>query len=361
MRRSVAIGYCLALLTVACGYCEEPIKAFCIDFNWGPGGDNAFAGPGVWADADPEAHVAWYEALGVNTIQTFAVSCNGYAWYKNGVVPEQPGLAHDFLTDVARLGHERGMRVMAYFCVAANTRWSKEHPEQSYGADADRNLIMTDEYLDCLTASIQDALKKTGIDGFMIDWLWNPDGARERSGGNWLAKEKALYEQVMGQPFPGEDKLADERKLAYDRKNIDRVWRRIRDAAKSTKPGCIIWLSCCDMQHPSVTGSTLFKEVDWLMNEHPDPAHLNKVLSERSGGRPRVIQCLVGWGDKHDAHAVVMDKDFPVRDFYGFAAPGPSSLPRAIAEYRGSPIASFSGNDKNIATLARFYTGQLEE
>jgi hypothetical protein len=30
--------------------------------------------------------------MGVNTIQTFIVSCNGYAWYKNGVVPEQPGL-----------------------------------------------------------------------------------------------------------------------------------------------------------------------------------------------------------------------------------------------------------------------------
>ena len=28
-----------------------PIKAFCIDFNWGPKGTNGFAGPGVWADA----------------------------------------------------------------------------------------------------------------------------------------------------------------------------------------------------------------------------------------------------------------------------------------------------------------------
>ncbi|MBI2302740.1 MAG: hypothetical protein HYU66_27865, partial [Armatimonadetes bacterium] len=34
------------------------IRAFCIDFNWGPGGINGFAGPGVWADASPEEHVA---------------------------------------------------------------------------------------------------------------------------------------------------------------------------------------------------------------------------------------------------------------------------------------------------------------
>jgi hypothetical protein len=30
--------------------------------------------------------------------QSFAVSCNGYAWYKNGIVPEQPGLKHNFLS-----------------------------------------------------------------------------------------------------------------------------------------------------------------------------------------------------------------------------------------------------------------------
>ncbi len=59
-------------------------KAYCIDFNWGPGGPNAFSKPGLWADADPTAHVAWYQDIGCNIIQTFAVSCNDYAWYKNG-------------------------------------------------------------------------------------------------------------------------------------------------------------------------------------------------------------------------------------------------------------------------------------
>ena len=70
----------------------RPIKAFCVDFNWGPGGPNGFPNPGHWADADPAAHVAWYEQLGANVIQTFAVSCNGYAWYQGGKIPAQPGL-----------------------------------------------------------------------------------------------------------------------------------------------------------------------------------------------------------------------------------------------------------------------------
>jgi hypothetical protein len=55
---------------VAWGESQTPIKAFCIDFNWGPKGINGFAGPGVWADASPEEHVRWYEGLGANVIQT---------------------------------------------------------------------------------------------------------------------------------------------------------------------------------------------------------------------------------------------------------------------------------------------------
>jgi alpha-L-fucosidase len=41
----------------------NPTKAFCIDFNRGEGGPNGFARPGLWADASPEEHVAWYAVL----------------------------------------------------------------------------------------------------------------------------------------------------------------------------------------------------------------------------------------------------------------------------------------------------------
>ena len=42
----------------------DPIKAFCIDFNWGEGGPNGFARPGLWAEASPEEHVAFGRAAG---------------------------------------------------------------------------------------------------------------------------------------------------------------------------------------------------------------------------------------------------------------------------------------------------------
>ncbi len=58
--------------------------------------------------------MAWYEQLGCNIIQTFAVSCSGHACYKGDVVPEQPGLKHDFLSEVVKLGHAKPMQVMGY-------------------------------------------------------------------------------------------------------------------------------------------------------------------------------------------------------------------------------------------------------
>lgn len=49
-------------------------------------------------------------------------------------MPEQPGLKHDFLPEVVKLGHKEGMKVMGYFCIASNPRWAEMHPELSYGS-----------------------------------------------------------------------------------------------------------------------------------------------------------------------------------------------------------------------------------
>jgi hypothetical protein len=337
-----------------------PIKAFCIDFNWGPKGINGFAGPGVWADASPAEHVAWYEGLGANVIQTFAVSCNGYAWYRGGVAPPQPGLKQDFLTDVVKLGHAKRMRVMGYFCVGANTLWGQNHPDLSYGTPSNPHIPLTTTYLDYLCGSIQNSLKKTGMDGFMIDWVWNParpvKGQGKDAREQWLACEQTMFAELMGKPFPGVEKLSPQDRLPYHRKAIDRCWTRIHEAARRANPRCVIWLSCHSLQEPTVAGSRMFREVDWLMNENPNPES-TRAAAAMAGPNTQLVQCLVGWGDAHDAKRVLENPEFRKFGLYGFSAPGPNSLPLCIEQYKRNPIASFKGNDRNIAVLARYYNG----
>ncbi len=326
----------------------EKIKAFCIDFNWGPGGPNAFAGPGHWANASPEDHVQWYKELGANTIQTFCVSCNGFAWYKNGSVPAQPGLESDFLTDVARLGHQEGLQVMGYFCIGANTRWGQTHPELSYGIPSTPHIPLTGQYLDYLDAAVRDVLSKTDIDGFMIDWMWNPD--RQANGGKWLACEIARYNELMQEQFPGEDKLSDSQEVEYGRRAITRCWETIRTAAKETKPDCIIWLSCHNLSHPHVENSKMFREVDWLMNENPDPTSLAKA-KEATGIHTRLVQCLCGWGSQHDAAKVISNPLYKDIGFYGFARPDDTTFPPVERAEDGS----LTGNAKNIEIMRKAF------
>ena len=329
------------------------IQAFCIDFNWSEGGPNGFAPPGLWADADPAEHVAWYQALGANVIQTFAVSCNGYAWYKYGkIVPPQPGLKHDFLPEMVKLGHARGLKVMGYFCIAANTRWGLLHPDLSYGAPSDCHIPLTTAYLDFLCDSITEALAISGMDGFMIDWVWNP----RRPQGRWLDAEKRMFKELMGKKFSGEGQVAKEELLTYERRAIDRCWTRIHTAAKRVRRTCVIWLSCNSLPDPTVANSKMFREVDWLMNEAGDLRQLAQVRA-MAGRKTQLVTCLVGWGDAHNARAVLSDPASAGLAVYGFVKPQADSLPPPVRGYLGKPIDDFKGNDRNIATLARFFNG----
>ena len=274
------------------------------------------------------------------------MSCNGYAWYKTGVAPEQPGLQTDFLPEMVRRGHAAGMLVMGYFCPGANTLWGQTHPDLSYGIPHTWHIPYTDAYLAHLADSIADAVRKTGIDGFVTDLVWNPD--RAVTGGQWRPCERALYAQLMGTPFPGEAELTAQQEVAYGRAAIDRCWGVIRAAAKGANPDSILWLSCNDLGHPHVRDSRMFREIDWLMNEHPNPASL--ALARAAAGPHTVImQCLCGWAEEHAAAQVVNDPRFADVGLYGFAKPDASSFPPLAPK----PTAErhFRGNAPNIAIL----------
>jgi hypothetical protein len=170
-----------------------------------------------------------------------------------------------------------------------------------------------------------------------------------------------MYRELMNEPFPGKDALTPDQELRFRRKAIDRCWRRIREAAKGEEPGCIIWLSCNQLTHPDIAGSTLLKEVDWVMNEAPDTGELESLTGSFSP-HARLLQCMVGWGDRHNPKKILASDRAASIDIYGFAAPLPNSLPLPVSEYLSRPIDSFTGNDRNIAVFARYFNHtKLEE
>jgi hypothetical protein len=338
------------------------IKSFCIDFNWhreeGPSKwINDFAKPGHWADASPSEHVAWYEALGANVIQTFAVSCNGYAWYQDGTVTPQPGLKYDFLPEVVRLGHKKNMLVMGYFCAGANTKFAQDHPGLSYGTPSTLHIPFTDGYLEYLSRSISDAVKRTGMDGFMIDWIWNPSPKLREKG--WIPAEQKLFEKLMGKPFPA-GAPAVEDVLAYERRAMERCWNAVHKAAKGARSNTIVWLSCSNLSAPTVADAAWLKQVDWVMNEAPTRAYFD-AARKMVGEQTRMLQCLVGWV-QHDAAAYLADastrgidlSDLPNRGTIRCRCPSPITWPAVRPVFQVT-----TGDQRTIATspLWRASTG----
>lgn len=338
------------------------IKAYCVDLNWEkvPGKHRSkVARPGVFAKTNPADHFAWYKMLGVNVIQTFCVSTNGYAWYKNGVVPEQPGLAYDYLPEMVRLGHAEGMKVFGYYTIGFNPRWAKLRPDQNYTTGDDGgvggggyHIVYTDDYLEFLSESISDAVVKTGIDGFMIDWLWQP--RRRVTKGKWIKAEIDLYEQLMGKTFPGEDYLTVGEEQAYSRKALTRAWRAIRKAAKDVRPECIIWLTVNSMDHPHMLESDIYQEMDWLMNEAGDMKRINNVKG-MVGGHTRLITCMAAWTGVNATDVVPKALKAGI-GLYGFSKPYKKNVDD-LAALLAKPVWGLKGDDRNIATLARAYHG----
>lgn len=332
---------------------DETIKAYNVDYNWGPGGAHGFAAPGLWANANPDSLMKWYEDLGCNVVHSFGVSCNGYAWYKNGIVPEQPGLKYDFLTEMVKIGRKKNMRVFGYFCVGANNKWETDNPDLCYQMDG-QQIPLTQKYVEYLSASIKDAISKTDMDGIMLDWFYNPGGGRDPLPPfRWLPCEQEMYAELLGKPFPGIDEITPEIELDFRRKAIDRAWQQIKKATKETKPDCIIWLTAYEVDSKEYEGSALLKEVDWLMNEAGDIETTN-AMRDMVGAETKLITCLANWNKQNPAEVVPAAIQAKV-GLYGFTKPvaGPYMLP--VDYYLSNPVDSLKADEQNIAVLARAF------
>jgi hypothetical protein len=215
---------------------------------------------------------------------------------------------------------------------------------------------------------LREVVGSTGIDGFMIDWLWAPNSKiRARNGGVWIDAEKALYTQLMNVPFPAEGPTAEE-ELVFSRKSIERCWRTIHKATKETNPDCLIWLSCSSITAPVIADSVVLGEVDWLMSEAPDPAEV-KRLQAKFGDKPLLMQNLCG-GHAHDAKKLLYDLQGVKIGYYGFARPGVNGYPPELMEDgqfdqknwkpNYARQSQYLQNAKNLKSIASFYRGELE-
>jgi hypothetical protein len=246
------------------------------------------------------------------------------------------------------------MKVFGYFCAGANTKWGLEHPDLSYGIPSNPHIPYTNAYLDYLCNSIEDAIRKTGMDGVFIDWVWNPGTTMEPYPPlRWIKCEREMYMELMNKPFPGPDMINPADELQFRRKAIDRCWKRIRETVKRTKPECIIWLTSCQLTSRDIKGSDMLKEADWILNEAGDTATTG-YMQQMFGKNIRMITCLANWNGQ-DPMIVIPAALRNGVGLYGFTKPVRRSFMPPVSYYLSHHVDSLKGDERNIAALARVY------
>ena len=251
------------------------------------------------------------------------------------------------------MARKENMKVMGYFCVAANLRWGQLYPEESYPMTAMGHLPLTKKYNKYLAGVIKDALEKTDMDGFMIDWLFH--GPIHKTDIKWLDCEVEMWGELMDGPFPGKDKVSKAQGMEFARRSVDRCWKVINHAAKSAKSDCIIWLTVHNLNHPQIANSDMLKEADWLMNEGGAIKVLKEIRKEL--GRGNLINCLAAWNGA-DPKTVVPASIKAGIGLYGFTRPVKGDLLPSIDDYYlAKDIDELTGDEANIAMLARAYRG----
>lgn len=345
------------------------IKAICADINW-----DMFsrpASPGLYAHADPKAQVRWCHDLGANVMQTFCVGYNGYAWFPSEVAPVTPGLRGNFLQDQVEEGHRLGMRVMGYFCLGANPFWASNHDSKTWHGgrlvssgfaptlekDISINWIpFTTEYIDYFCVCIQDALRKTDMDGFMIDWF------RVERGPVWLECEKVMWAELFDEPFPSSGAPSPEAEIDFKRRQAERAWIRIKRAVDDVRPA-VIWTNhpFSQVDDPLWNGHRLLKEVDWVLNESPKVEFL-EWLAANIGPHTKLLQNFCGWAD-HSA-GNWRDLDTERFGYYGFTSVNPvTCLPWTLGEVeahrrcvmRPTFLDGLTADARNVSILREAY------
>jgi hypothetical protein len=112
-------------------------------------------------------------------------------------------------------------------------------------------------------------------------------------------------------------------------------------------------LTAYEVNSPEYEGSALLQEVDWLMNESGD---IERTTAMRGlvGSKTRLITCLANWNKQDPSNIVPAALNENV-GLYGFTKPVEGPLMKPVDYYLSNPVDSLTGDERNIAVLARAF------
>ena len=238
--RTLTILICLAL--TAAGQTPWPrlsenYRHYCFDFNWVDKVDRAGKPLADYSKLSAKDHIDQLVAMHADSLMVFTMSISGYMFYDSKVGKRHPGLHYDYLKDMIRMGHEKGIAMELYVPTVWADWLIQQHPSWGYrtpggelytasygGYHPDPNSPAADWYVDV----IRELIPAYGGDAFFADGISFP-----RYGQSEFTVAK--FKKDMGRDYP-KSLAADpdwRATVRWEAEQVANYWKKLKDAVKT--------------------------------------------------------------------------------------------------------------------------------
>ena len=247
-------------------------REYCFDFNWVDKLHDHVKPLSDYAQLSAQQEIQDLLDIHSDSLMVFCMSISGYMFYDSKVGKRHPTLKYDYLKEMIRLGHEKGIAMELYvptmwadYLIEQHPDWGMRNPDgtlftAAYGGyHPDPNSPAADWYVEV----IRELIPSYGGDGFFADGItFTKYGQSE-----YTVKK---FKQDMGRDYPVSlESDPDWRAtLRWEIKQIDAWWQKLRSAIKERDPRVEVTFNGPgpDIAMPGHVGWRVFV---------PEPPHLN--------------------------------------------------------------------------------------
>ncbi len=251
---------------------SESYREYCFDFNWVDKLDGHVKPLSNYAHLSAASEIEELVKIHSDSLLVFCMSISGYMFYDSKVGVRHPSLQYDYLKEIIRLGHEKGIAMELYvptmwadYLIQQHPEWGLRNSDGSLftaafgGYHPDLNSPAGDWYVEV----IRELIPAYGGDGFFADCI-----TFTKYGQSEFTVKK--FKQDLGRPYP--TSLASDpdwrATLRWEIKQIDNYWQKLRNAIKERDPRVEVTFNC-------LPGPEIAMPAIWWVGFVPMPPHLN--------------------------------------------------------------------------------------
>jgi hypothetical protein len=219
---------------------SESYREYCFDFNWVDKLAGHIKPLSNYAALSAASEIEDLVKIESDSLMVFCMSISGYMFYDSKVGVRHPSLQYDYLKEIIRLGHAKGIAMELYvptmwadYLIQQHADWGLRNPDGSLftaafgGFHPDLNSPAADWYVEV----IRELIPAYGGDAFFADGI-----TFLKYGQSEFTVKK--FKQDLGRPYPTSLTSDPDWRatLRWEIKQIDDYWQKLRAAIKERDP-----------------------------------------------------------------------------------------------------------------------------